>query len=247
MNLVRAGFFSLTSTPPGGDEAGYLRWHALDHEPEQHTIPGILAGTRWRADDGCVTARAVATPALAEVRHAMAYLIGDPEEQALRDFAALGARLRSEGRYPVAATAHLLGAYELVVAEAAPSAAVSAGAVPFRPHRGVYLVVEEGQPAADRGREALRGVLEEPGVAGVLRFAATSALGRGSDQGRRFGIPAWDPAGRWITVVYVDGDVLEVSARVEPRLRRRWGHGVTPELAGPFRSMVAHEAWPAEP
>ena len=57
MNGIEVGFFSLTSGPVSGDEAAYLRWHLLDHLPEQYSIPGIRLGTRWRADDECVALR----------------------------------------------------------------------------------------------------------------------------------------------------------------------------------------------
>ncbi len=54
MNRVRAAFFSFTPpAPPGDDMGGYLRWHLLDHMPEQYQLPGILHATRWMAGDDC--------------------------------------------------------------------------------------------------------------------------------------------------------------------------------------------------
>ena len=80
------------------------------------------------------------------------------------------------------------------------------------------------------------------------RSGAPPGSGETADQGARFGTAApWDPAGRSITVVYLDGDVATTSTRLAPLVRQRWtADVVTPQLAGPFRSPVAYEAWPAE-
>ena len=254
MSTIAGAFLSLTSTPAGGDEAGYLRWHLLDHLPEQYTIPGIRLGTRWLADDQLVTLRLAARDELGDVRHVMSYLLGEPLEDTLAEFARLGGRLRDAGRYPHAATPHLLGAYEATGARAAPSAVVTAGALPFRAHRGVYLVIE--QPPLDQGvvehwqgwhdAEHVPSLLELEGVAGVATFSATARLGLGPDQGQRFGLPAWDPRGLAVTVIYLDGDVAETAARLSPRLEERWrGPDVIPHLAGPFRATVTYGAWPS--
>src|SRR6202008_5018165 len=46
---VRAGIFSLTPATPPDDDGSYLRWHLLDHMPEQYQLPGIVHGLRWSA------------------------------------------------------------------------------------------------------------------------------------------------------------------------------------------------------
>jgi hypothetical protein len=253
MSTIAAAFFSLTSTPPDGDEEGYLRWHLLDHLPEQYTIPGIRLGTRWRADEHLASIRLAARDDLAAVRHVMAYLLAEPVEETLTDFAQLGGRLREAGRYPHAATPHLVGAFERTGSWSAPSAAVTADALPFRAHRGVYLVLE--QPPLDASvaehwqvwhdTEHLPALLDVDGVAGVCTFRATARLGRGPEQGARFGLPAWDPRGLDVTVVYLDGDVADTTASLAPRIRDRWrGPDVIPHLAGPFRSTATYETWP---
>ncbi|MFL6206311.1 MAG: hypothetical protein ACJ739_13280 [Acidimicrobiales bacterium] len=255
MISIRAGFFSLTSGAVSGDDASYLRWHLLDHMPEQYTIPGIRLGTRWQADERCVQLRAAASPPLAPVRHAVGYLITDPVDVTLTAFAALGRGLAEAGRYPEPATPHLLGAFELWSAHAAPAAVVSAGALPFRPHRGIYLVVEEPVGGADldtwrrwHESEHVPAVLSVDGVAGAFSFRASAALGEGPEQGPRYGTAPWDPARRLVTVVYVDGHLAATAERLTPLVEARWdGGAVTPQLAGPFRSPVAFEAWPDQP
>lgn len=233
MTIVRAGFFSLTSAVEGGTEEDYLRWHLLDHLPEQHSLPGVRLGTRWRADDACVAARILATPAFDPVRHAVCYLMTEPVEQTLHDFGALAGRLRAEGRMPMRAVQHLLGALSV---EAAHSNLVSTDALPFRPHHGVVLVVESGTGDLDAAAHPLLAV---PGVAGVLAFRATDALGAGPDQGERFGLPPWNPAGHAVTIVYVDDDLEATTAALRPVVEARWrSGGLEPHLAAPFRTST---------
>ena len=253
MSTIRGGFLSLSSGPATGDDAAYLRWHLLDHLPEQYSVAGIRLGTRWQADDGCVAHRVAVTEALAPVRHAVVYLLTEPLESTLTQFARLGRRLAEAGRYPIRATPHLLGAFELHGEHAAPRVLVSADAVPFRPHRGVHLIVD--RPAGTDGMdgwwrwhdaEHVPAVLATEGVAGMLSFRSTGRLGTGADQGPRFGTAApWDPDRSVVTIVYVDGDLSDTAARLDPVVRARWASGdVSPRLAGPFRSPVAFEAWP---
>jgi hypothetical protein len=237
---VAVGFFSLTGGAEGGDDAAYLRWHLLDHEPEQHAIAGLRASTRWIADDDCLAARLFASDALEPARHAVQYLFAEPAEPSLEEFVALAARLRAEGRFPHRARSLLLGAYDATAAGAAPRAVVSAAALPHRAHRGVVLVVESAAEAPDLGS-----LLEIEGVAGACAYAAGDRLGRGPDQGRRFGLPAWDPQDRTITVVYVEGDLRTTTAALRGPLERRWSADrAIPELAVPLRSMQRHLAWP---
>jgi hypothetical protein len=254
--LIRGGFFSFTSGPASGDDDAYLRWHLLDHLPEQYSIAGLRLGTRWRADDACVASRAAAAPDLAPVRHAVAYLMAEPLEDTLREFAQLGRRLAEAGRYPEPATPHLLGAFEVRDVRASPEAIVSADALPFRAHRGVYLIVERpaGAAALDtwwawHTEEHVPALLEVEGVAGVTTFVSTARLGDGPDQAARFGTAApWDPDRGIVTVVYLDEAVDRAAARLDPVVRARWADGtVEPRLAGAFRSNVAYEAWPVEP
>lgn len=252
MNPVKVGFFSMTGGALSGDDDAYLQWHLLDHLPEQYSIPGVRLGTRWRADDECVAMRTAQRSDLEPIRHVVSYLMTDPVAETLVDFAQLGRRCAEAGRYPEPASSFLLGAFHLQNGYAAPRVLVSAEAVPFRPHRGVYLLVEAADPAGDlegwlrwHHREHVPDLLATPGVAGAYVFRSSTLLGTGLDQGARFGVPAWDPGGRIITVVYVDDDVPVTAARLEALVRGRWATGdVVGQLAGPFRSMTTHAAWP---
>jgi hypothetical protein len=251
-NPIRLGFFSLSGHAEGVDDDTYLRWHLLDHQPEQHVLPGLRQSTRWRTDDACLAARLVADDHLAAVRHAVAYLMGDPVDETLRAFLALAGHLREQDRMPYRAQSLLLGAMELVRAAAAPSAVVSAAAVPFRAHRGVLLVVEAPVEGVDVGEwerwvdgEHLDALLAVDGVAGAYRYRTTDLAGVGPAQGQRYGMPVWDPGDRTVTVVFCDDDPVATTGRAEALVRQRWDADVVlPELAAPLRSTVSHSAWP---
>ncbi|HEX7132805.1 MAG TPA: hypothetical protein VF228_09525, partial [Iamia sp.] len=180
------------------------------------------------------------------------YLMTEPVDETLVAFARLGRRAAETGRFPERATSLLLGAYHLQSCDAAPRVLVSSDAIPFRPHRGVVLIVERvGSGDVDawarwHHAEHVPLVLGRDGVAGIATFRSSTMLGVGPDQGARYAMPAWDPGDRFVTVVYVDGDLLATTEALTPVIQARWDRGgVEPELAGPFRSMVTYEAWPS--
>jgi hypothetical protein len=244
VNRVKVGFFSLSGAGDSGDDAGdraYLGWHQLDHMPEQYQLPGIIHGQRWMADDACLTARFNASGPFEDVRHVVLYLMGDPVDQTLDDFFDLGSRLAHLGRFPRDLPRRFLGALRLLDARVAPRVLVSAEVVPFRPNRGVYLIVE--QPA-DRDRmdpylrwrhdEHLARLVTTPGVAGAWVFATAARYRRGR----------YTEGDYRITVCYLDGDPGEAATALGPLMDDAWRDApVTPLLAAPFASLVPW-VWP---
>jgi hypothetical protein len=242
---VKAGFFSLTPPPPPDDDGSYLRWHLLDHMPEQYQIPGIVHGLRWIADGDYPDHRIAAEGTLRGLGNVVHYLVGEPVSETFVEFATLGRTLRENGRFPVARPSLQVAGMRLLQYYAAPQALISAEVVPFRPHRGVVLVVEEPTDAAagrpDGWLQWLRtdhypALLTTPGVAGAWTFATTTA---------------WNPVPRgwrtdrhYTTVVYLDGDPLTTADTLTPLLEDRWRSGVRPVFAGPLRSMIRWDAWP---
>jgi hypothetical protein len=240
---AKAGFFSLTPVAPAdGSEAEYLRWHLLDHMPEQYQLPGIVHGLRWTAEQAHRDARLVATEPLQELGNIVHYVLGDPVEQTLADFIELGSRLREAGRFPITRPPLRLAALRLQTWYSSPRALVSAEVVPFRPHRGVMLVIEEptnGRP--DRWLQWLRthhypALLAEPGTAGAWMF--------GTPYVPTAAAAAWATGQHYVTVVYLDEDPIATAERLRPAIEERWDSGeVTPLYAGPLRSMIAWDAW----
>jgi hypothetical protein len=243
VNRVAAGFFSLTPPPPPEDDGGYLRWHLLDHMPEQYRIPGIALGLRWIADGVYSKYRIFADGGLDEVGNAVAYLMSEPVQETYDAFMDLAAELRDAGRFPEVRPS--LQTRLLAIEEqcSAPAAVVSAEVVPFRPHRGVVLVVEGPNddaaawydwPAVEH--DAV--MLEVPGVAGIWSFRSTDSW--------RLRPTCEGPPQR-VTVVFLDADPIDTTKRLAPMIEQRWSSGgVRPLFAGPLRTMIDWEAWPTE-
>jgi hypothetical protein len=240
---VKAGFFSLTGPAPADDDGSYLRWHLLDHMPEQYQLPGIVHGLRWIADGDYPNHRLVASEPLAELGNAVHYLVSDPVEETFDDFVALGRALRENGRFPITRPSLQVSGLRLLQWHASPRALISAEVVPFRPHRGVLLIVEGAADGRPNGwlqwlhAEHYPALLAIPGTAGAWTFGSStgwSHLPRG-----------WLTDHQYITVVYLDADPLTTADSLAPLIEERWrSAAVRPLFAGPLRSMVRWEAWP---
>jgi hypothetical protein len=238
---VKLGIFSMTPPAAPDDDGSYLRWHLLDHMPEQYSLPGIVLAHRWLADADLQAARLAGDGPLADLGALVEYYVAEPVEPTLDDFFGLARRLTEAGRFPERRPSLGLRMLALQQWYAAPQALVSAEVVPYRPHRGILLLVEE--PTAAGADEWLRWVHDEhlpelltvPGVAGA-------GLYRGAGP---WSIPA-PAAGPDVvfTIVYLDADPLATSAALAPVAEQRWASGaVRPLFAGPLRSMVEWEAW----
>jgi hypothetical protein len=242
-NRVKAGIFSLTPTAPADDDGSYLRWHLLDHMPEQYQIPGIVHGLRWIADGDYLDHRLAARGQLGEIGNAVHYLVGDPIEETFDEFVALGRALRENGRFPVIRPSLQVAGLRLLQWQSSPAAHISAEVVPFRPHRGVVLIVEEPTDARPNDwlqwlhAEHYPAMLAVPGTAGAWTFGSSagwSQLPRG-----------WRTEPEYITVVYLDDNPLTITDALAPIIEERWrSSAVRPIFAGPLRSMISWESWP---
>jgi hypothetical protein len=202
------GFFSFTEvTDPAGHRA-YNEWHQLDHLPEQFALDGIRFGQRWVCTPACRSALVAVSPLLEPCQYMTLYLMED--ETVLPSFAKLAKELRQEDRFFEARVAHLSGPFEVADRWVAPRVRVSAGVVPFRPSRGVYVVV--GPPVDGAA------MVERVGVAGAWSFGHAAA-------------------DRSITVAFVDGDLLSVAAELGQWCLA--GHDEL-EWAGPLEGIDAY-------
>jgi hypothetical protein len=213
------GFFSFTEIIDPAQHAGYNAWHQLDHLPEQYSLAGIVHGQRWVSTPACRKARAVSGSGLDPVHYVTCYLMAEPIEQTLDDFFALGAELRRLDRFFEARRAHLTGPFRLTDTFAVSRVLVSAAVVPFRPHRGVYVVVE-----ALTSSGSADALIADPGVAGVWTYATNPAV-----TSRR-----WSAGKRRITVAWLDDEPLAVAARLAPVVAGR----TDVEFAGPFETIT---------
>ena len=215
---VTTVFVSMSARHPEGRDAEYLRWHTLDHRPEQHRLTGLRGSFRLVSTPECRSARAAADGRFDAADHVMTYLFND--RVALDRFFALGKALGAAGRMSIALPRVDISVYELAGTVAAARAVVGADVVPWRPSLGAYVLIEEG--SADAGDLA--------GVDGVIgAWWGTSA----SDEG----------ASTQITFCFLDDDPVSSADRLRPVLEKRWGDGATaPLFAAPFHSVVPY-AW----
>ena len=242
MIRVKAAFFSFTPPPPPDDDGSYLRWHLLDHQVEQYQLPGIQYALRYIADGDYPDHRIAASGKLEQVGNVVNYLVGDPVQQTHDDFMQLGPRLAEMGRYPEVRPYLVLRMPALLHWYAAPQALISPEVVPFRPHRGVVVIVEE--PAGDDvgawlhwlHTEHYPAVLATPGVAGAWMYGTTNTWNLH---------PATQGDLQYTTVIYLDDDPLTTTKLLRPLVEERWATGaVHPLFAGPLRTMIHWDAWP---
>ena len=244
MNRVKLGFFSLSRRSPDGDDRSYLAWHQLDHMPEQYQLPGLLLGQRWVSTPECRAARAAEDGDWSEVEHIVCYLMGEPVDQTIHDFYALGKSLADAGRFSHSLPSHYRGGLGLVGTRAASRALISPEVVPFRPHRGIYLIVEvhPDGPTGDGPtspppppRYMLEELVGVPGVAGAWRYASSATARH----------PRFTEGDVEMTVCYLDDDPAAVGKRLQPVMARAAGEKPSRlALAAPFASMMA---WDLDP
>jgi hypothetical protein len=170
------------------------------------------------------------------------YLMADPVHETLRDFQALAEQLHVAGRFHGARRARLAGPFDRTGALAAARVFVSAEAVPYRPTKGVYLVMrtwgraeEPGHRAGRRATRAERDAADRDlagalvrvdGVAGVWSFASN----------RRFDRHGWTTGEQSLTLCYLDEDPLSVTPSLDAVVGSGPSAAVT--FAGPFETIV---------
>ena len=235
---VAYGFFSFTEVTDPAAHHSYNEWHQLDHLPEQFPLPGIVYGQRWVSTPACRALRAVSESTLDPIHYVTCYLMAEPIADTVDEFFALGAELHRLDRFHRQRRARLTGPFAVLAAAAAPRVLVSAAAIPFRAHRGIYVVVEDIAVGPDRdgpARAAEYGPLlvEVPGVAGVWTFETNDAVTS----------PRWTEGRRRITVAWLDAEAVDVAARIAPVVAARLGRGGSTRVtfAGPFETITPWE------
>ena len=209
--------------------------------PEQYQLAGLVNGQRWASTPACRAARIAEDGGWSEVEHVVCYLMGEPVDETLDEFFALGRRLAEMGRFPHRMPTHYKAGLVLLETHAAPRAMVGPEVVPFRPNRGVLLVVEE--PTGHEGwddylqrshTEVVPELLGAQGVAGIWVFARSSALTHPAFSDGR---PAHHP----VLPRRRAGRGRRAGRRGAPQ--GSWaGSPTRPFLAAPFESMM-HWDW----
>jgi len=216
-------FISMAMRHPEGTDAEYLRWHTLDHRPEQHRLTALRASLRLVSTPGCRAARAFGTDRFDPVDHVMSYFFTDTA--GLAAFNGLSAALGGAGRKLPLLPPVERGVYDVRAKAAAPRVKIGADVLPWWPARGVYLLLESDAPAPT-------GLAEVDGVAGV--WCAASLPVDAS--------LASAPAGQTLSYLFLDDDPIPTAERLRPLLEKRWSDAVlTPLFAAPFHTVLPHE------
>jgi len=217
-------FLSMAKRHPRGQDADYLRWHALDHRPEQQRLPGVRTSQRVVSTPACRAARAASNPPFDAIEHVMIYFFAD--ESALEPFARLGERLRDAGRSPFILEPVQRGLYRVEGRVSAPGTTAGADVLPWVPTLGIYLLLERGQVAP--GVPAP--LAEVPGVAGVWSADSVPTKHTTGGEGQR------------LHLCFLEDDPVAVAHRLKPVLTERWQSStLSPLLAAPFHCVVPYE------
>src|SRR6188472_3559483 len=75
---ITTTFVSMATRHPDGTDAEYLRWHTLDHRPEQHRLSAVRASLRLVSTPACRNARAASPQPYDAIDHVMTYFFTDP-------------------------------------------------------------------------------------------------------------------------------------------------------------------------
>ena len=228
---VTAVFLSLSARHPDGRDAKYLEWHTLDHRAEQHRLHGLRGSLRFVSTPECRSIRVAADSRYEATDHVMVYLFAD--QGPMDVFYELGEELFKAERMQHRLPAVEADLYLLQGKTATPRAVAGADVLPWRPARGLYLLLELGTAAPDQ-------LIEIDGIAGVWWAAADS---NETESRTWFGslTPA-DEGVKQVSLCFIDGDPIDVAHRIQPALKDRWADGsVKPLLAAPFHTVVPFE------
>ena len=216
---IRTIFLSMSAREPEGRDAEYLEWHSLDHRPEQYRIAGLRHSIRLVSTPACRAVRLVIDARYDAVDHVMTYFFA--EHAAFDRFRTLSEALtglRRPFRLPsvYAAYFHLAGKI------ASRSAVTGADVLPWRPARGVYILIE-------RDAHAPTSIANIDGVAGIWWHRGGTSPEPGHS----------DNTGIQVSYCFMDEDPIETAQRLRKPLKQRWARGeATPLFAAPFYVLV---------
>lgn len=212
-------FVSMARRHPEGSDAEYLRWHTLDHRPEQHRLSAVRASLRLVSTPACRAARIPGAERFADIDHVMTYFFTDPD--GMTGFLGLSHALGDAGRKLALLPPVERGVYDVLEKASTPQVKVGADVLPWWPVRGAFLLVERESAPPDE-------LLEVDGVVGV--WAAT-ALDVGPE------LASAEP-GQRLTYCFLDDDPVATARRLHPVLARR-DTGLL--FAAPFHPVVPHQ------
>jgi hypothetical protein len=216
-------FVSMATRHPDGADAEYLRWHTMDHRPEQHRLTAVRASLRLVSTPTCRYTRAASGDRYDAIDHVMTYFFSDPKGMA--GFLDLSKALGNAGRKLPLLPPVERGIYQVQDRAAAPRVKVGADVLPWWPVHGVYVLLETNASAPTH-------LIDVDGVAGIWSAASMSVDPRFASA----------PAGQTISYCFLDDDPVSAAERLRTALEKRWSeNGIEPLFAAPFHTVVPYE------
>jgi hypothetical protein len=219
---VRRIFLSMSAREQSGRDADYLEWHSLDHRPEQYRVAGLRHSIRLVSTPACRAERAASSERYDAVDHVMTYFFA--EHAAFDRFRVLSEALTG-ARRPFRLPSVYAAYFELAGKIASRNAIVGADVLPWRPARGVYILIE-------RDAQPPNTLANLDGVAGIWWYRAGLSPERCHS----------DNTGLQVSYYFIDDDPIDTARRMRQPLKERWasGEGI-PLFAAPFHVLVPFE------
>ena len=203
-NKIEAGLFIFLSVGQG-DHAAYNRYSSYDHIPEFQMMRSQVHAQRYVATPELIAARMAADPAMAPAQYFSGYYHMGPAEETLAERAEHNQWVIDNApAYNGTRNLQSVAAFDFVKARAAPHVPISADAVLYRPHTGVYVTMSDVNDPKDAAAVAdwyervhIPDMLSVKGFAGVWRFVS-----------RRH--PDFlNPEGRFLHIYFLDEEPAE--------------------------------------
>lgn len=221
--LGNRAFFSFSMLTDQSKHWAYGEWHGLDHQPENVALAGVQLGRRWVKSPRCAMLHTAPANEMDAVQYISTYWFADPTECSIKEWDDFASMSRHWGRRPELAWTKRVsrGYFVPTKGYAAPTSLVSAEVIPYRPDRGVYVTLTDyNGPPVDvveamrfYDEELVHDLLSVEGVAGAWRFVSDDTF----VQDRK----SPNMSSRVLTLLYMDGDPVETSGRINELLQRR--------------------------
>ncbi|WP_433634926.1 hypothetical protein [Nocardia sp. CA-120079] len=251
-------FFSFVDLAEASLHREYNEWHQFDHRPENLLLPGVAWGDRW-ARPAEYTPLGESCPDLSGTDYVAMYWFRPPYEQSIAEWRKLGEDSFQWGRGPLIPGVRrpFTAFFTPVKGYAAERVTVSADALPFRPNRGLHIMVSRlAEPHGPRTHEQyswydrvrLPAMVNCPGVAGAWTFALHSP--RKHPAPPLDGMAEYPPNSVRIRLLYLDADPAEVTHELADREKEWDASGFGPPcpdaetilLTGPLRTIDPWES-----
>ena len=237
---VAAAILSFTEIDVGEHRA-FNEWHRFDHMPEQFVLDGVVAAERLVATPDLAARRDAVDGSLAATQYFGFYLIAQPIHKTFRELGELAIAVQGDDRWFERRGPS--GRYRLLQMYSAPNVVSDPAVMPFRPHQGVFVTVDDPKPGArqsdlatDHARHEetrVRAVLDLPGAAGCWSFEASGSLATRPQPGM-----VATPIRRAIRVYWLDADpgaFVDAFAALAPDERPDGQHCYSTVFSGGYR------------